>query len=348
MSTARKVCVDEVDKCGSCKKAVGKNDKGIMCELCSVWFHSKCQDMVDETYKILSQDRIHFYCETCDKVVGGVVKTLADLQQRHEKLEANVRILEMETKSEQGKMSAKQSELEGEVKKIKQELREIKEGEVLKIREELREVKEGEVKKIREELRQVKEAKTGESGVKEREKMEKLQKEMGEMRTEIESKVCNTVKHMKEDVDEAMEIERRKDNIIIHGVPETDAEQDIDEVAEMFGTGLKLDFDRHMDRMHRIGKLVEGKPRPIRVMLKTKVDGKKEILSRAKQLKDHDKFKRMFISPDMTRKQQERDHNLRYHLKQIRESGETEATIRFGKIVKNGRGGRDEVLYQIE
>ena len=184
--------------------------------------------------------------------------------------------------------------------------------------------------------------------MKEREKMEKLQKEMGEMRTEIESKVCNTVKHMKEDVDEAMEIERRKDNIIIHGVPETDAEQDIDEVAEMFGTGLKLDFDRHMDKMHRIGKLVEGKPRPIRVMLKTKVDGKKEILSRAKQLKDHDKFKRMFISPDMTRKQQERDHNLRYHLKQIRESGETEAMIRFGKIVKNGRGGRDEVLYQIE
>ena len=73
--------------------------------------------MDGDTYKILSQDRIHFYCETCDKVVGGVVKTLADLQQRHEKLEANVRILEMDAKSEQGKMSAKQSELEGEVRR---------------------------------------------------------------------------------------------------------------------------------------------------------------------------------------------------------------------------------------
>jgi len=73
--------------------------------------------MDGDTYKILSQDRIHFYCETCDKVVGGVVKTLADLQQRHEKLEANVRVLEMETKYEQGKMSAKQSELEGEVRR---------------------------------------------------------------------------------------------------------------------------------------------------------------------------------------------------------------------------------------
>jgi hypothetical protein len=120
MSTARTASVDEVGKCGSYKKAVGKSDKGIMCELCSVWFHSKCQDMVDETYKILSQDRIHFYCETCDKVVGGVVKTLADLQQRHEKLESKVRGLEMETKIERGRMSAKQSELEGEVKKIKE------------------------------------------------------------------------------------------------------------------------------------------------------------------------------------------------------------------------------------
>jgi hypothetical protein len=103
-----------------------------------------------------------------------------------------------------------------------------------------------------------------------------------------------------------------------------------------------------VERMHRIGKIVEGKPRPVKVMLKTAVDGKKEILSRAKQLKDYEEYKRIFISPDLTRKQQEKDKELRQNLKRIRESGESEAKIKFGKIVKNGRGGKEEVLYPVE
>jgi hypothetical protein len=54
----------------------------------------------------------------------------------------------------------------------------------------------------------------------------------------------------------------------------------------------------------------------------------------------------MFISPDLTRKQQGVDKQLRTELKRLREQGEVTAKIKYGKIIKNGRGGREEVLYQ--
>lgn len=204
--------------------------------------------------------------------------------------------------------------------------------------------------KIRLDLKELRRGEVEASGVTQMPTQEivKIHGEMDKMREVMESKVKESVKHVKEDVEESMEIERRKGNVVIHGVPELDAENDMESVLDVFEKGLHLDFERHVERMHRIGKIVEGKPRPVKVMLKTAVDGKKEILSRAKQLKDYEEYKRIFISPDLTRKQQEKDKELRQNLKRIRESGESEAKIKFGKIVKNGRGGKEEVLYPME
>ena len=63
-----------------------------------------------------------------------------------------------------------------------------------------------------------------------------LQKDMGE----IKIKLDNNVKHVKDDVEETLEIERRKLNIIIHGVPDIDANKDIDSVMEIIGEGLHM------------------------------------------------------------------------------------------------------------
>jgi len=76
------------------------------------------------------------------------------------------------------------------------------------------------------------------------------------------------------------------------------------------------------------------------------IDSKREILSQAKSLKDNDKFKRMIILLDRTRKQQALDKELRMQLKKFRDEGETDVRINFGKIVKNNTGGRDETLFQ--
>ena len=59
-----------------------------------------------------------------------------------------------------------------------------------------------------------------------------------------------------------------------------------------------------------------------------------EILQRAKQLKDHMAFKKVFITPDLTHKQQEVDKKLRDKLKELRTNGSDEYRIKRGKIVK--------------
>jgi hypothetical protein len=157
--------------------------------------------------------------------------------------------------------------------------------------------------------------------------------------------INNAVRNVKVDVEEALEIERRKCNLVNHGMPETDAEQDVGCVVEMMDEVLHMDFTRNVDKVERIGRLVEGRVRPLRVMLK-RLERKKEILARAKLLKEVEKFKKMFISPDLTRKQQEKDKELRRQLKLIRETGVMGARIKNGKMIKNETRGREIVLFQ--
>ena len=73
---------------------------------------------------------------------------------------------------------------------------------------------------------------------------------------------------VKENVEDTLEIERMKMNLVIHGVPETDAEHDLDAIAEILQTGLHMDFERHVAFVMRIGKLDENKPRPIKLVIK--------------------------------------------------------------------------------
>lgn len=326
-----------MEKCGACKKNVGSSDNGVMCEVCEVWFHSKCQNITDDTYKLLSQDRIHFFCGNCDKAVGKILKSLADLSRRQEKLEHQVDTLKKDLSTEISKVYDSLGEVRKRVEK--DNWRE----DMSKMRTELS----GDLKKVKDELGEIrKDVASGEKGINDGEDLKKLEKEVNDMKTEMDSRVRKTVMGVKEDVEEALEMERRKMNLVIHGVPETDAEQDIEQVAEILGMGLHMDFERHVASMVRIGKLEDNKARPLRIVVKS-LDGKKEILSRAKDLKEVEKYKRMFISPDLTRKQQRVDKELRTELKKFREQGEDTARIRYGKIVKNVNG-KEIVIYQVE
>ena len=296
--------VEDQVRCGECRKTVGKNAKGVQCEHCLLWFHCACENVSDETYKILGQEKVHFYCGRCDKAVMKLMHVLVDIQERQERLEQDVIRMKRD--------------MDDELRKVKEELSELRKIKPLSDSDQIH-VNDEEVKR--------------------------LQEEIGEVRNTVENRMDKTVKHVKEDLEEALEIERRKCNLIIHGVEESDAEKDVEAVINILGEGLHLDFERHVDKVMRIGRLTPGKVRPVRLLLK-KLDSKKEILSRAKQLKMNESFKRMFISPDLTRRQQEFDRDLRVQLKRIREEGENEARIKSGKIIKNMRGGEELVLYQ--
>ena len=105
------------EKCGTCKKTVGK--EGVLCEMCECWYHCKCQDILEDTCKLLNQDKIHFYCGICDKTVGKIVKTLIDLNRRQDKLEEKISKVEEELNQGGGKRMVKQEEMDYELKKIR-------------------------------------------------------------------------------------------------------------------------------------------------------------------------------------------------------------------------------------
>lgn len=92
-----------------------------------------------------------------------------------------------------------------------------------------------------------------------------MQRELDEIKGEMESAVSNIVENVTEDVEETLEMDRLKDNLIIRGMPETDAEQDVNAVAEMLTNAMHMDSARNVENTERIGKFVEGEPRPLGV-----------------------------------------------------------------------------------
>ena len=169
----------------------------------------------------------------------------------------------------------------------------------------------------------------------------------------VDDSVASHVKILKDDVAESMEIEKRRTNLIFHGVKESGVvslddfskHPDQEMIEEILKTGLRLDASRHIEEIQRIGRFVAGKDRPVRVRVKT-FEARSEILKRAHDLKENENFKRVFIAPDLTRKQQAIDKDLREKLKDIREKGEQNAKIKAGKVIKNGVGGQVIILYQ--
>jgi hypothetical protein len=110
--------------------------------------------------------------------------------------------------------------------------------------------------------------------------------ELAELKSGMTSQLNTTVKEMKEEVKESLEIERRKMNLVIHGLKDEDAEADVDQVIKLFEEGLKMDYLRHVDKIMRTGqRVIENKPRPLKIILKG-LDSRKEMLARTKNLKE--------------------------------------------------------------
>ena len=76
---------EERTRCGACNKLFSNRadkDKGIQCELCEAWFHASCEGIDEDSFRILSQDKLHFFCGRCDKLAMKVLKEITVMQTR--------------------------------------------------------------------------------------------------------------------------------------------------------------------------------------------------------------------------------------------------------------------------
>ena len=303
------------DDCNVCGKHVTRRDKGISCDICEGWYHSSCTGMSDIQYNFYKEDKdakVNWACTNCIKA-------------KKEENSIHTMLKEIKKKNDENNETIRQE-------------REISRQE--------RETSRQEREASSQERRQMMDM------------MKHLADQMKNMENRMENKVTDMLKtseremilKVNNEMDERFERFKRKNNLVLYGVPESRKGNDNDRMKEdIERTNLlleKLEVTVEKFKSARLGnKINADKIRPIKIELEKEED-KYKILKGAgkiKNIEDED-LKKIIISPDMTIKQRELDRILREELKNRRQAGETNIKIKNGRIVNTER--QDQINQQ--
>jgi hypothetical protein len=321
--------------CGECKEDVVKD--GVECEVCEEWFHPKCVGVAAGTFKALALDKsLHWYCTGCSR---GVVKTWKRLQERQEKMEKEVADLKVEVKGMKdilGKLAKMETTMENNKKDVKDlgiRIRKVEETD-----------KDLEGKQEQKVLREVEDMKQSFKGI------------IKEQELEREKELKTKDREMQQKMIEMMEREKRRNNLIIRGINESnecDENGEVDRLIEALveEVTIKYEIVGRVGRVEKVGG--ESRSRPLRIRIED-VEHKRRLLSRGKSLKESkdEGLRRIYVAPDLTRIQQEEDKKLRDKLKEVRGEGKRSENERKnvkivrGEIVREENGVR-EVLFSL-
>ena len=140
---------------------------------------------------------------------------------------------------------------------------------------------------------------------------------------------------VRQEINEALEVEKRKDMIVIRGIKESeDVEEKVGIIMEELG------FKKGYHVVGRIGGVKKrgeedlavenGKSRLISLRMDSVAD-KWRVIADSRKLSSSTCLKDIFISPDLTRKQAEEDRKLRLKLKEIRTKGDFPEGVKISK-----------------
>jgi hypothetical protein len=132
---------------------------------------------------------------------------------------------------------------------------------------------------------------------------------------------------------EALELESKKLNLVMIGLPESDASADSNVVGQ-FCTKLNIDASDVADTF-RDGQPSGGRPRIMKVKFKN-AQSRRKFLTGFRGVRDTiPNAQRAWVRPDLTYQQRVRDRELRAELNRRREAGEANIKIHRGEIVQS-------------
>ena len=168
------------------------------------------------------------------------------------------------------------------------------------------------------------------------ESFRRVQKKQEKEINEIKQSLSEIRVSKSEILDEIEDREKRRNNVIIFGLPECNEgtvskrkkydETLVKEVFEAIGCD-----DIDTETIFRLGRNI-GKMRPVKVTLRNRIS-KAEIMRKARDLRTSDKYKKVFISNDKTKMQQTEWSDLRRELLHRRETDE-DVVIYNGKVTQ--------------
>lgn len=279
-----------------------KVQKGLQCDACSCWYHNGCQGVPKDLFEILDKhESLVWFCKKCKpKILNKATK---ESKENEELKSINIKLLE---KLED--LVKKIDDMQEEVNTLKQQLTHNGNGVNVTVNEE--------------------------------EIIQKTTKEV--------------IEYLREEEDK----NKRKPNLVMYNIPDANKIDDKEQVDEDLATcydiienslGLRKD-EYHVQEIVRLGKprnernnREENRPRNRPILVKLANEKEKwTVLKKARNLRDETDpvKKRVGIAPDLTKKEQEIERQMRQELNMRKAEGETGLYIKNGQILK-WRGARE-------
>ena len=298
--------------CNKCNKDVISGDKSIQCEICQGWAHASCFGINDQGWEVLKLNEVLWVCGGC-----------------RGRLDDKIRILKLEDR---------QTEMELDVSKFKLE----QEFVIQEFRKNFSDI----FNKI--------DSNKNDVDI----KIEEFKNSIGNLKNDSniptnvnsENSNCPNASNVncinlctRRDIVEEIEIDKRKGNLIFKGIKETQNGEEI--IKKVVTKLIGEEGESIISGVTRVGKVREGFNRPIRVVFNN-AEKRGIVLSKASTLNGGE-FKTIYISPDLTPKQQLQDKTLRTKLKEFREGNVENIKIKRGNIVQKNREGTEVIIFSL-
>ena len=277
-------------------------DPEIECEICLRWFHPDCANISQLKLAAISNYELHWYCDMCEVGAATLLSKINDLITQNTTLDKKVKNLTAEVKKAQKDATTNLVDCET---LVAQKMQDGKEA----MKEELKsEIKE----ELKNEIPQVVTADEPDNNT-------NAWRTVGER-----TPTPNLRNIIQEEMIERKNIESLKKNLVMFGVKESaNPNEDIEKVRNIIKDNL--DIDAEIERVERLGRdkpAPTERPRIVKLIIHTQ-ENRKKILQNANKLRlsaDAHTKTNIFISPDLTKKQQAESKNLQAQLKATREA----------------------------
>jgi PHD-finger len=257
------------EECGHCGSIVAERDKALLCEICGLWYHIKCQKVSEETYKLLKREsntNLHWYCSGCDKGIAKVLETIVGMQKQIGKLAEEIADLNVEVANTNSKVETIMKDVQARV----EEMIAVKLEEEVRKKEIKMENISSQIKSVTKTLDEVRS-----SSIQERDR---------------ESRAANIILY---NVPESRNTKR-----------EDRWKTDREFCLALFNKALKVDIrEDDLKRFVRLGKVLEDdtKSRPIMIQFRDRIL-KNMVMESLSRLKDADDiFKSVIFAHDLTK-----------------------------------------------
>ncbi|KAK3896272.1 hypothetical protein Pcinc_000016 [Petrolisthes cinctipes] len=304
--------------CGKCEKEVKDADFALQCEICEVWFHTKCEGIPAAVYHFMIEKdagkQLNWNFSHCHRGCAKLYSRMKQLDDKQSELSGKHQTLVHTVDEIKGCVREnidKQTELEGrlghmEAKTVEvTETIDINKGDTRDLAERL-----GALEAI---MRNIEEGERNANWPKPGEKQS-----IGQHTEEATSNSnSDTV------IAEMYERKSRENNLVIYGVPELRSDEIHDRkfVTELMQTCNVTSPTNNIQTVFRLGKPNQNRHRPMLLKL-TDLGTKQDFFRGIKNLRSKQAYKGISIVNDLTKKERELEASLYRRAKNLEERGE--------------------------